>query len=132
MKFIVITGPLGIRKVAEVPGKGASFTLGPGERVTGSESDDPPDRTVYILDKLAGYFGIAVADLILYGAKAFNIEPCSRCEMRYKILKAITEIGLVKATRLLYKTIRGVELTEAETEQVLSQVKLAGLDKSNQ
>lgn len=81
---------------------------------------DPPDRSVYLLDKLAGYFGIALADLIKYAALAFGIEPCAVCEMRYKILNVIAKIGLFKAIRMLSKTIRGVELSKAETEQVLS------------
>lgn len=119
MIYIVIEGPNGQRKVKE----GVSYTLAPGERVVRSESVDPPDRSIYLLDKLAGYFGIAVADLIKYAALAFGIEPCPTCEMRYKILNVIAEIGLFKAIRLLYKTIRGRELSEAESAQVLASFK---------
>lgn len=126
MKYTFIEGPTGTRKVPE----GTVYRLAPGEKVVGDPDRKPHSAKLWVLDKLSSYFGIAVADVILYGAKAFNIPPCSTCEMRYKVLHVIEQIGLIKAIRLLAKTIRGQELTDDEVALVEASF-YGGLDKSD-
>lgn len=120
MKLIVIDGPKGIRKVQE----GLQFRLEQGERVLGYENsgDEVEIRSAsqktWVIDKLASYFGIAVADLIFFAAKAFRIPHCSMCEMRYKVLHVIDQIGLRKAVKLIGYSVMGIEMSDEDVRLV--------------
>lgn len=121
-KYIILEGPKGKRKVEE----NVEYRLLPGESVVGPDVDNTRNTSpeTSVLSKLASYFGMELADFIRSAAVILNRSGlvkidlnCKMCDLRYKVLYSIKQLGILKCTILIARSLRG-KLSQEDEKQI--------------